>query len=123
MAQAFAFIALGVLALVAALFLAVVLSRLARTLGAVEELVATTTDEMRETLPEVRQTLGNVNDITAGVNVGLRTAGAGAETVAGRLGQQLRGPAITVRAAAYGFSVGTASLLRSYFGGGDDGRR
>ena len=57
------------------------------TLGAMQELLDTTSDEMKETLPEVRETIGNVNDIAMGVNVGLRTAGRGAEalTKAGRL--------------------------------------
>jgi uncharacterized protein YoxC len=113
----FAFIALGILALVLALFLAWVLYRLTRTLAAVEELVVTTTEEMRETLPEVRETLGNVNDITAGVNVGLRTVGTGAAEMNGRLKISLQGPARAAAAAAHGVKVGAASLWRSLLEG------
>src|SRR6202171_6365821 len=76
--QSFMWIAFGVAALVVALALAALLIRVRGTLGAVEELLDTTNEELKETLPEVRQTIGNVNDITAGVNVGLRTAGGGA---------------------------------------------
>src|SRR6202022_4240592 len=76
--QDFMWLAFGVAALLLALALAAVLIRLRGTLGAVEELLDTTNEELKETLPEVRQTIGNVNDITAGVNVGLRTAGGGA---------------------------------------------
>ena len=102
----FAFISLGILALVLALFLAWTLYRLTRTLAAVEELVMTTTEEMRETLPEVRQSIGNVNDITAGVNVGLRSVGGGAMELSGRL-------KIGAAAAAHGVKVGAAALWRS----------
>src|SRR2546422_1961532 len=73
--QSFMWIAFGVAALVVALALAAVLVRLRGTLGAVEALLDTTNEEMKETLPEVRQTIENVNDITSGVNVGLRTGG------------------------------------------------
>ena len=113
----FAFIALGILALVLALFMAWVLYRLTRTLAAVEELVVTTTEEMRETLPEVRETLGSVNDITAGVNVGLRTVGTGAAEMTGRLKISLRGPANAAAAAAHGVKVGAATLWRSMLEG------
>ena len=105
----FAFIALGILALVLALFLAWVLYRLASTLKAVEELVVTTTEELRETMPEVRQSLGNVNDITAGVNVGLRTVGSAAESASARV-------RIGAKAAAHGVKVGAAALWRSLQG-------
>ena len=108
--QSFAFFSLGVLALVLAVFLAWTLYRLTRTLGAVEELVMTTTEEMRETLPEVRQSIGNVNDITAGVNTGLRVVGSGA------LGFGARVQA-GADAAAHGVKVGAASLWRSLRGG------
>src|SRR5258706_13153786 len=79
--QSFMWLAFGVAALIVALALAAVLIRLRGTLGAVEELLETTNEERKETLPEVRQTIGNVNDITAGVNVGLRTGGRGAAAV------------------------------------------
>jgi hypothetical protein len=93
------------------------LYRLTRTLTAVEELVVTTTEEMRETLPEVRESLGHVNDITAGVNVGLRTVGSGAAEMSGRLRVSLKGPANAAVAAAHGVKVGAASLWRSWIEG------
>ena len=117
----FAFFALGVLALVTAFFLAGVLIRLSRTLGAVEDLVLTTTEEMRETLPELRQSIGNVNDITAGVNVGLRTVGAGAGDVADRVSVQFKKPARSAAAVVHGFTVGARTLWRSYSGGDGHG--
>jgi hypothetical protein len=113
----FAFVSLGILALVLAVFLAWALYRLTRTLAAVEELVMTTTEEMRETLPEVRESIGNVNDITAGVNVGLRTVGSGAAELNTRLRVSLRGPANGAVAAAHGVKVGAALLWRSMLKG------
>jgi uncharacterized protein YoxC len=115
--QGFAFLALGILALVLALFLAWVLYRLTRTLRAVEELVVTTTEEMRETLPEVRESIGNVNELTAGVNLGLRTVASGAVEMGGKLRKSLRGPANTAAAAAHGVKVGAANLWRSMLEG------
>src|SRR2546430_17506067 len=95
-------IACGVAALLVAIALFFVLFRLRGTLGAVQELLDTTSDEMKETLPEVRQTIGNVNDITSGVNVGLRTAGKGAQA-GGR----------TVSAAVHGGKVASQRLGRA----------
>jgi uncharacterized protein YoxC len=115
--QNFAFLALGILAIVLALFMAWVLYRVTRTLTAVEELVVTTTEEMRETLPEVRESIGHVNDITAGVNVGLRTVGSGASDMSGRLRENLKGPANAAAAAAHGVKVGAATLWRSLLEG------
>lgn len=123
MATAFAYWAFGIAALVVALFLAWALYRLARTLYAVEDLVMTTTEEMRETLPEVRQSIGNVNDITAGVNVGLRVAGAGATRFGADLRIRLRRPAIAAAAFGTGLRAGLASLVRSYVGGESIGER
>ena len=68
--QSFMWIAFGVAALIVALALAALLIRLRGTLGAVEELLETTNEEMKETLPEVRQTIENVNDITSGREIG-----------------------------------------------------
>ena len=116
MAEGFAFVAVGILALVLALFLAWVLYRLTRTLTAVEELVVITTEELRETLPEVRQTIGSVNDITSGVNVGLRTVGSGAAEMGGRVRTSLRAPANAAASAAHGVKVGAATLWRSLVG-------
>jgi uncharacterized protein YoxC len=117
LAEGFAFFTLGILAIVLALFLAWALYRLTRTLTAVEELVVTTTEEMRETLPEVRESLGHVNDITAGVNVGLRTVGTGAAEMSGRLRVSLNGPVKAAAAAAHGVKVGAASLWRTLLEG------
>jgi len=99
-------LAFGIAALVVALALAALLLRLRRTLGAVEELLETTNEEMKETLPEVRQTIGNVIDITAGVNIGLRTAGGGAAAVG-------RG----IKAGVHGVRVAGGSLFRHVLGG------
>ncbi|MEA2644329.1 MAG: hypothetical protein QOG08_1355, partial [Chloroflexota bacterium] len=52
------------------------------------------------------QTIGNVNDITAGVNVGLRTAGGGAAAIG-------RG----IKAGAHGVKVAGQSLVRTVLGG------
>src|ERR1700704_2588322 len=103
--QSFMWLAFGVAALIVALALAAVLIRVRGTLGAVEELLDTANGERKETLPEVRQTIGNVNDITAGVNVGLRTAGGGLAAV-GRGGQ----------ASAHGVEGGGKSVVRGGFG-------
>jgi hypothetical protein len=99
-------IAFGVAALLVAVGLFAVLIRFRGTLGAMQELLDTTSDEMKETLPEVRQTIGNVNDITSGVNVGLRSAGRGVQAV-GR----------TLSAAVHGAKVASQSLVRSFLGG------
>ncbi len=97
------YLAFGVAALVVAFVLAAVLWRLRGTLGAMQELIETSNDEMRSTLPEVRETIANVNQITAGVNVGLRTAGRGMLTLGDR-----------VNVAAHGVKMGFESLWRSY---------
>jgi uncharacterized protein YoxC len=102
----FMWIAFGISALIVALALAAVLFRLRGTLGAMQELLDTTSDEMKETLPELRETIGNVNDIALGVNIGLRTAGKGAQAI-GR----------TVSSAAHGAKVASQSLVRSFLGG------
>jgi hypothetical protein len=123
LATAFAYWAFGVAALLVALFLAWALYRLARTLYAVEDLLMTTTEEMRETLPEVRQSIGNVNDITAGVNVGMRVAGAGVSRLGADIRVRLQGPAISAAAFGTGLRAGAASLWRSYVGGDSSGEQ
>src|ERR1700682_502012 len=100
--QSFMWIAFGVAALVVALALAALLIRMRGTLGAVEELLDTTNEELKETLPEIRQTIGNVNDIPAAVIVGLGTAGGGAAAVG-------RG----ISSAAHGVKVARQSLVRT----------
>ncbi len=108
------YLALGVGALVVAFALAAVLWRLRGTLGAMQELIETSNEEMRNTLPEVRETIQNVNQITAGVNVGLSVAGRGMLTLGDRLS-----------VAAHGVTTGVRSLWRSYAprrGGAESGK-
>jgi hypothetical protein len=93
----------GLAAILVAIGLLTVFARLNRTLRAVETLVLLATEEVRDTLPEVRQSLGNVNDITAGVNVAMRSAGNSIGQVGGRLRRSLS-------AAAYGAKVAGQSL-------------
>jgi len=104
--ESFMWLAFGVAALIVALALGAVLIRLRGTVGAVEELLDTTNEELKETLPEVRQTIENVNDITSGVNVGLRTGGRGLAAVG-------RG----INSAVHGARVAGQSLVRSVRGG------
>ena len=96
---------IGLCAVLVAVALCLALLRLARTLAAMEELLLTANEEMRETLPDVRGSLENVNNITTGVNVALQVAGSGASRAGDRLA-----------AGWYGFKVGVQSLL----GGGND---
>ncbi len=110
----FLFVA-GVVVVLVGLLLCLVLLRLNRTLLIAEELLATVSEELRETLPEVRGSLGNVNDITAGVNVALRSAGAGANRLGGELGGAAETSAKGLRATIYGASVAGRSLWQSYF--------
>lgn len=113
MAQSFLVIAAGVVVLLLGLFGIGVLLRLSAVLRALEEAIATTTEEMRETLPEVRAGLGNVNDIAAGVNVALRVTGSGAQRFgdgAGLFGRRL---GWNLRAALYGARVAAGSYADS----------
>jgi hypothetical protein len=106
----FLYFAGGLAVLLVALFLCLALYRLARALRALEETLMTTDEAIREVVPEMRDGLGNVNDITAGVNVALRTAGDGASrltVVAARQGPR-------ASAAFYGLRVAAGSLWRSF---------
>jgi hypothetical protein len=109
---------IGVGSLLVALALSLALLRAARTLAAMEDLLLTANEEMRETLPEVRGSLGNVNDITAGVNVALRTAGSGASRLGGQVGDLAEDASKDVRAGWYGVRVG----LRTLRGGSGHGK-
>src|SRR5438876_12199804 len=100
--ESFMWLAFGVAALIVALALAAVLIRLRGTLGAVEELLDTTNEELKETLPEVRQTIENEKDITTGVNVGKRTGGS-------ELAAMGRG----IGATAHGVKVEEERLIRT----------
>lgn len=104
-------LAIGVAALLVALALCLALLRAARTLAAMEDLLLTANEEMRETLPEVRGSLGNVNDITAGVNVALRTAGSGASRLGEQVGELAEDASLDVRAGWYGVRIGLRTLL------------
>lgn len=102
MSQDFFYVAAGVAVLLVALGLLFVFRRLNVTLIAVEQLLVTTNQEMKETLPEVRGSVSNVNEITAAVSMGVQAAEHG-------LGSSGR----SLRSAMHG--VGVAA--RSYFGG------
>ncbi|SRR6266700_2702151 len=106
----FLYFAGGLAVLVVALFLSLALHRLARTLRALEETLMMADEAIREVVPEVRDGLGNVNDITAGVNVALRTAGVGAS----RLTVVATRQSGRASAALYGVRVGAGSLWRSF---------
>lgn len=108
----FMWLAIGLGALLVAIALAIALLRLARALAAMEDVLLTANEELREVLPEVRGSLGNVNDITAGVNVALRTAGAGASELGERMGTTADELGKDVRAGAHGVRVGLRSLFR-----------
>ena len=116
----FLLLAAGVAIILVALFLIGTLVRLSRALRALEEVLVTTTEEMRETLPEVREGLGNVNDIAAGVNVALRVTGSGAQRFGLRAGIVARRLGWGFRATLYGVRVGAASLASSYAEGADE---
>ncbi len=112
------YFAIGLGVLLLCLAGCVAMLRLARTMAAIEELLLTTNEELKETLPEVRGSLGNVNDITAGVNVALRSAGAGASRLTEKFGEVSKEAARELRAGWHGLRVGLRSLLT---GSADDG--
>jgi hypothetical protein len=114
----FMWFAIGLASLLLALAACLALLRAARTLAAMEDLLLTVNEEMRETLPEVRGSLGNVNDITAGVNVALKTAGSGAARLSVQAGEVADDAKRELRAGWYGVRVGFRSLL----GGTDHGK-
>ncbi len=103
--------AIGLASLLVGVVLCLTLLRAARTLAALEDLLLTANEEMRETLPEVRGSLGNVNDITAGVNVALRTAGSGASRLGDQVGDLAEDASRDMRAGWYGFRAGVRVLL------------
>ncbi len=117
-AQSFLLIVLGIMSILVGIALVLALLRLARVLAAMEEVLVTANEELTETLPEVRGSLGNVNEITAGVNVALRTAGAGASRLGGDLEEAAQDASLSARAGWYGVRVG----LRSLLGGKGDGK-
>jgi hypothetical protein len=109
----FLWLALGIGSLLVALALCLVLLRLNRTLAAAEETLVTADEAMKELVPEIKATLGNVNDITAAVNVGLRTAGAGTARLGVGLGERTARSGRGLKAAMFGARVAIATLLKS----------
>ena len=105
----FLYVASGFAVLIVAVFAAYALWRLGRTLARLEETLLTADEAIREVVPEVRDGLGNVNDITAGVNVALRTAGVGAT----RLTEAGTRSSYRASAALYGVRVAAGSLWRN----------
>jgi len=109
----FLWLALGIGSLLVAVFLSLALLRLIRTLAIVEETLLTADEAMKEVVPEIKGSLGNVNDITASVNVGLRTAGAGTARLGNDLGERAARSGRGLRAALFGARVTMASLLNA----------
>jgi hypothetical protein len=105
----FLYVASGFAVLLVAVFASYALWRLGRTLARLEETLMTADEALREVVPEVRDGLGNVNDITAGVNVALRTAGVGATRLTVAAGRS----SDRASAAVYGVRVAAGSLWRS----------
>jgi hypothetical protein len=95
-----------------ALFACYALYRLGRALARLEAVLLTADEKLREVFPEVIDGLGTVNDIAAGVNVGLRTAGMGAE----RLTEAAARSSVGAAATLYGVRAAAGSLLRSFAG-------
>jgi uncharacterized protein YoxC len=113
-------VVLGVCSLLVALVLCLVLLRLHRTLAVLEETLITADQAMRELVPEVRGSLGNVNDMTATVNVVLRSAGMGAARLTDGVGERASHSARDASATLYGIRVAARSLWHSYAGPGVD---
>jgi hypothetical protein len=107
---------LGVSSLVVALVLCLVLLRMHRTLAVLEETLMTADAAMRELVPEVRGSLGNINDLTAALNVVLRSAGMGAARLTDGVGERATNSARGASATLYGVGVAARSLWRSYAG-------
>ena len=106
----FLYIASGLAVLIVAVFAAYALWRLGRALARLEETLMTADEALREVVPEVRDGLGNVNDITAGVNVALRTAGVGATRLTEAAGRSSDRASATL----FGVKVAAGSLWRSF---------
>jgi hypothetical protein len=111
---------LGLCALLVTAALCLALLRLHRTLAVLEETLQTADEAMRELVPEVRGSLGNVNDITAALNVLLRSAGLGASRLTDGLGERASSSARGASATLYGVQVAARSLWRSYSAAGED---
>jgi hypothetical protein len=120
--QSFLYLAGGVAVLAIATFACGALYRLGRALRALEGTLMTADEALREVVPEVRDSLGNVNDITAGVNVAMRTAGVGATG----LSRAATRSGLRASATLYGVRVAAGSLWRTLShpeGGEPNGKR
>ncbi|MGH7866537.1 MAG: hypothetical protein ACREP9_02635 [Candidatus Dormibacteraceae bacterium] len=113
----FLWLALGVSVLLVAIFISLLLLRLRRTLGAVEQLLATVDETLQEVVPEIRASLGNVNDITAGVNLALQVAGSGATRAGSALGARAEAASRGAAAAGRSVKAGMASVWQKIKGG------
>jgi uncharacterized protein YoxC len=111
---------LGLCALLVTIALCLALLRLHRTLAVLEETLQTADEAMRELVPEVRGSLGNVNDITAALNVILRSAGLGATRLTDSLGERASSSARGASATLYGVQVAARSLWQSYSAASED---
>jgi hypothetical protein len=113
---------LGLCALLVTFALCLALLRLHRTLAVLEETLQTADEAMRELVPEVRGSLGNVNDITAALNVILRSAGLGASRLTDGISERAASSAREASATLYGVQVAARSLWRSYSAASEDER-
>jgi hypothetical protein len=113
---------LGLCALLVTIALSLALLRLHRSLAVLEETLQTADEAMRELVPEVRGSLGNVNDITAALNVLLRSAGLGASRLTDGIGERASSSARGASATLYGVQVAARSLWHSYSAASDQER-
>ena len=109
----FLWLALGIGSLLVALALCLVLLRLNRTLAMMEETLMTADEAIKELVPEIKASLGNINDITAAVNVGLRTAGEGTARLGVNVGERTARTRRGLKAALFGARVAIGALLSS----------
>ena len=109
----FMWFALGLGALLVAVCACTVLLRLHLTLGVLERTLETADESLRELVPEVRGSIGNVNDIAAGLNLLVRSAGAGAGRVGAGLGERAGDASRGTSAVTHGVAVGVRAFWRS----------
>src|SRR3982074_2237796 len=95
----------GLCALLVTVALCLALLRVHRTLAVLEETLMTADAAMRELVPEVRGSLGNINDLTAALNVVLRSAGTGAARLTDGVGERAATSARGASATLYGVGV------------------
>ncbi|MFZ0215380.1 MAG: hypothetical protein WAM30_05500, partial [Candidatus Dormiibacterota bacterium] len=83
------------------------------TLGVMERTLQSADEALQEVVPEMRSSLGNVNDITAGVNLALRSANTGAGRLGTSANAAAQDAALSAAAAAHGAQVGWRAFVRS----------